>query len=243
MSGYLRCCGSLALALVLLVAPHSRGGPEQAVCRLASHGGSATVIWTEPGRSYLLSCAHCFEGADRLKPVRVDIPWTYPGPAIPAQIRLVAIDYQADLALLEIDQGPLPVVCVVAAEPHTLRDCLSIGYAEMQLPARQIAVYVLRDDGQIVWTQGKPIEGQSGGALVERATGQLVGVVHGYSTAPVLRGMFVAPGQIRAFLRRVQSGAPLASPSIPAPRRWLPAPPAPYRSPIPGGSGTCPPTG
>src|SRR5262245_52088315 len=69
-----------------LSTPQAHAGPERAVVRLPSHGGSGTVIATTQNRTFILSCAHAFQGGDALKPIQID------GEQVPAgRPRLVAI--------------------------------------------------------------------------------------------------------------------------------------------------------
>src|SRR5689334_17957136 len=61
----------------------------KAVVRIPSHGASATVIFTEKDRTFLLGCAHAFQGRDRLKPIVLDIPAPAPaGKEVACDIRL-----------------------------------------------------------------------------------------------------------------------------------------------------------
>lgn len=77
-----------------------------AVVRVPSHGASATVIATRAGKSLLLGCAHAFEGPARQSPIRLDVPARSHQARPWAKCRLVDIDYQADLSLVELDDGP-----------------------------------------------------------------------------------------------------------------------------------------
>src|SRR5207302_6420338 len=98
------------LALAVCRAPASeppRYHPSLAVVRIKSHGASGTVIATAPGKSYILSCAHMFAGpADYKKPLRLDGPRQPHAEAKRAACRVLAVDAQADLSLLEHDNGP-----------------------------------------------------------------------------------------------------------------------------------------
>src|SRR5947209_9159218 len=68
-----------------------------AVVRIPSHGASATVIYTEHGKTLLLGCGHAYQGQDRFKRMTLDIPCATPGPIQQVGIQLVEVDYEADL--------------------------------------------------------------------------------------------------------------------------------------------------
>jgi hypothetical protein len=206
---------------------------RHAVVRVKSHGGSATVIATGPGRTLFLSAAHMFEGRDRTKPIVLDAP--APATSAPQRYgtRVIDVDHQHDLALFELYAGPLPYVAPVAPLSQlTSRTCLSVGYDEQVLsPTMRPANIVRQDRGDgFTLTTERPWHGRSGGALIDEASGQLVGVVSGYSgprnhqeTWPGGQGIYAGHGAIVTFLRRngyEATGSPL-----------LPAGSAPYRPP------------
>src|SRR5262249_3155071 len=115
----------LSIAILCLLsalagcAPRARAAssPEElanAVVRLPSQRVGATVISPQVGRSLMLGCAHAFRGSDRQKPIVVDAP--NPAACQPKKVgvRLLAVDYQADLSLIELGDGPLPYVAPAA---------------------------------------------------------------------------------------------------------------------------------
>src|SRR5262249_58085407 len=95
-------------------APAGMAAPPDGVVRIASHGASASVIFTESGRTLLLTCGHAFGPAGRDREIQLDVPTPDPGQPKHAPIRLVAVDMQMDLALIELGEGPLPYVIAVA---------------------------------------------------------------------------------------------------------------------------------
>src|SRR5262245_64099876 len=100
----IRLFALLPIAALVLAAGHgqTRAVPPlaaHAVVRIPSHGASATVIETRAGSSLLLGCAHAFQGADRYKPIHLDVPVPGAGGPRQAAIRLLDIDYDADLSL------------------------------------------------------------------------------------------------------------------------------------------------
>jgi hypothetical protein len=207
---------ALAVLAVALPATPCQAGPEDAVVRQKSHGASCTVIWTGPGKSFLLGCAHAYTDQQekpsaeaRSRPIVLDLPWPRgqvcqnPG----AHARLVKIDYRLDLSLLELPDGPLPFVCPVALEGTRATECITAGYPEMRMPMSAIPADVVPcpfegypDAWAVTWTRQRPREGRSGGALIDRRTGCLVGVTQGYLTQAPYRGMYVSLSAVRKFL-------------------------------------------
>ena len=196
----------LCLAAVLGTALPLAAEPPDAVVRLPSHGASGTVIYTERGRSLILSCAHAFEGAARATPVTLDVPCLRPGPPRPGRIKLLAVDYGLDLSLLELNDGPLDFVCPVAPSGHRPGRCLSVGYDEMRLPAKRASATLLGSNRGITFTREIPWHGRSGGALIDRDAGCLIGVVQGYEVGGERRGLYVSHEAILKFLRNRLEG-------------------------------------
>jgi hypothetical protein len=219
----------VALWAVLPVAAE----PADAVVRLPSHGASGTVIHTEKGRSLILSCAHAFEGLARATPIQLDVPCRNPGSPRSGRIRLLAVDYRLDLSLLELNDGPLDYVCPVAPAGYRPGRCLSVGYDEMRLPARQAMATLLGSDRGITFTREIPWHGRSGGGLIDRDAGCLIGVVQGYEVGGERRGLYVSHEAILKFLKSLPS-PPLRE------RILLPSPPV-FRGRGVGGEGVEPP--
>ncbi len=192
----------LGLLVVFWAALPAAADPADAVVRLPSHGASGTVIHTEKGRSLILSCAHAFEGQARTTPIQLDVPCRNPGPPRPGRIRLLAVDYRLDLSLLELNDGPLDYVCPVAPAAHRPGRCLSVGYDEMRLPAQRASATLLGSDRGITFTREIPWHGRSGGALLDRDAGCLIGVVQGYEVGGERRGLYVSHAAILEFLRK-----------------------------------------
>jgi hypothetical protein len=189
--------------------------PADAVVRIVSHGGSGTVIKVENGKSLILSCGHLFldERTDRpdpkalARPLAIDAPSPAPtGQVARVGVRLIDVDFQADLCLLEMGTE-LPYVCPIAPPGTHARHLLSVGFDLMKLPAvRQSNTPLGTNDGW-TWTRERPIPGRSGGALIDRDTNTLVGVCHGYTIEPGGgRGMYVPLAAIHAFLGKQAGG-------------------------------------
>jgi hypothetical protein len=227
----------VAALVLLLPACGNRAGaaPEEAVVRIPSHGCSGTVIQTGPGRSLVLTCAHAFRGADRAKALTLDVPTDRPqGSTRPAAMRLLAVDYDLDLTLIELAAGPLPFVAPVAPADHRLSATLvSAGYDEMRLPATVRRATPVAAAATVLFTRERPWHGRSGGALLDGP--YLVGTVIGYETGGERRGIYTSHAAVRRFLARTLPGAS-------APETFLDATPLPSRpwlrpaEPCPGGS-------
>jgi hypothetical protein len=193
--------------------PPSSANVAQAVVRIPSHGASATVIETRQGHTLLLGCAHAFEGSDRQRPIHLDIPATNAGKPRQAAIRLLDIDYQADLSLMLLSDGPLEYVATVAPAGHVPgKSILSVGYDEMRWPAQAMAATILGTSATITFTRERPGHGRSGGALLDADRGWLIGVVQGYEVTGQRRGLYVSHGAILRFLARQR---PKETPSTP----------------------------
>jgi Trypsin-like peptidase domain len=177
-----------------------------AVVRIPSHGGSATVILSQAGKSYLLCCSHCFRGEAARPgggPIELDVPAAKARRQSTAQCRLVDIDDATDLALLELDDGPLDYIAPVAPSDRLPgRNLVSVGYDDMQTPATVQAASIVAVKADRTFTREKPWHGRSGGALLDRDSGQLIGVVQGYEIQPGGRGIYASHGAILRFLGR-----------------------------------------
>lgn len=190
----------LWLALVSLAADPQT--TPYAVVRIPSHGASATVIHTENGRSLILGCAHAYEGSSRNKKHALDVH--RPDGQQPAQnaaIKLLAVDYKADLSLVELADGPLTYVAPVAAAGHRpARQAISAGFDNMKTPITIRTATILTTTGGTTYTRERPWHGRSGGALLDGQTGELIGVVQGYEVDGP--GMYVSHATVLAFLSR-----------------------------------------
>ncbi len=230
-------CKTGSLLLLLLCTSAYAANEQWAVVRIPSHGASATVIATQPGRTWLLGCGHAYQGADRNKPMAFDIATMRPAQPKKVSSHLLTVDYQLDLSLVLLDEGPLEFVAKVAPPGHDPRghQILSCGFDEMKFPMHQEPATILRDDGHIWWTKEMPWHGRSGGGLLDMTSGCLIGVVSGYDLPhpgyrshpndPACHGMYVDLRSIHTFLTRYNSGGasstpqpkPLSQPLIPRP--------------------------
>jgi len=204
----------LALFLLLCLPPAAPAQlapePALAVVRIRSHGASATVIATAPGRSWILGCCHMFFGKGEqldpqalAQPLKVDGP---PQPYAPAQLtraRLVAYDARADLSLIELNNGPFYFIPVAPAGHRPSRNVWSLGYDRMQWPITARTARILGSDGHTTYTLEKPWHGRSGGGLIDADARVLIGVVQGYEDGPppYQRGLYVAHETILRFLQ------------------------------------------
>jgi hypothetical protein len=173
------------------------GDAIRAVVRVPSHGGSATIIATEQGNTYLLTAAHLFESAQG----RTNDPIVIDGEDVPlGTARRIGINPEADLALIQLSAGPAKHVAPVALTPTKAKHLLSVGYDEMRVPSTKQACTLLFTSQGIFFTRERPWHGRSGGALLDLDTGYVVGVVSGYETTPPYAGIYVSQTAIRQFL-------------------------------------------
>lgn len=197
----------LVVALVALqLAGDATSAPPRAVVRLTSHGASGTVVSTGPGLTWVLTCAHAFQGPYRTRRIVVDAPAPRGGAARSGGIRLVRADDRLDLALVELRAGPLPFCCPIAPPGHRAGRLASVGYAGMRRPA---SVRIATPAGATIneqFTRERPAHGMSGGALVDVDAGALVGTTIGFETAPPGRGVYTSLRAIHAFLGTGNNG-------------------------------------
>lgn len=178
-----------------------------AVVRLPSHGASATIIETRRGRTLLLGCGHAFAGLGRRKPLVADVPASHPVD-VPkrAGVHLLDVDYDLDLSLVVVDDGPMEFSVAVADPGHTPGPhLLSVGYDEMLWPAQSNAVHLAALTSIVTFTWERPRHGRSGGGLFDVDAGCLIGVVQGYELTAPGRGMYVSHAAILRFLARQQA--------------------------------------
>ena len=91
-----RSAATLCFLLAAATATAGQQDAVRAVVRVPSHGGSATIIATEQGNTYLLTAAHLFaHGAS--DPIVIDGEDAPQGAA-----RRIGIDQEADLALIQL---------------------------------------------------------------------------------------------------------------------------------------------
>lgn len=216
---------ALLVSVCLSVAVSRSDGPAgvppvtYAVVRIKSHGASATVIYTEPGRSLLLGCAHAYRGQGANAKMALDVQSpTTDGRPKRATIKLLAVDHQADLSLVELGDGPLPYVAPVAPAGHRPGRVVSAGYDDMIWPATVRTAHITGSNGLVTYTRERPWHGRSGGGLLDAEKGYLIGVVSGY-TGPSARdkasfaevypgasGIYVSHEAVIKFLKRYNSG-------------------------------------
>ena len=191
-------------------AQHKQTDPSAAVFRMTSHGGSGTWIATGDGWTLGLTCKHCFaDAAAQERIIVIDSPapqhavsnWKLENGrmafadkgADPVGFTLVAVSKDTDLALILYKAGPMPYITPVAVQTAAV-ECWSAGYDKMTdwpaivRPAKITKVggaKMLDQKGgyfvQDTFTDASPFHGRSGGALIDKRTGELVGVVNAYT--------------------------------------------------------------
>ncbi len=221
MKPLLPACG---LALLFLTSARAQTDPTLAVVRIKSHGASATVIATEPGRSWVLGCCHMFFGpGDQVdpraltKPLKLDGPAQTQAPAQLARARVLAFDSRLDLSLLEVENGPFHCIPVAPRGHRPSAHLLSLGYDEMRWPITARAATLLSTSGTTTYTREKPWHGRSGGGLIDAEARVLIGVVQGYESGPppYQRGLYVSHDAILRFLQPHLGRQPGAAPACP----------------------------
>jgi hypothetical protein len=206
--------GLVLAALFILNVParaqqHLARTPDLATVRIKSHGASGTIIETAPGCSYILGCAHMLTDeqgrpspAARAKPIVIDGPRQAHAPAILAEARLVAWDYELDLSLIRLANGPFYYLPVAPEGHRPSPNIWSCGYDEMRWPITKRQATLLSTDGRTTFTREKPWHGRSGGCLADADHRCVIGVVQGYEIRPGARGLYVSHQAVLAFLRR-----------------------------------------
>lgn len=210
----------LAIAAVLAAAATSFAeSPTDAVVRLTSHGASGVVVYSTNRRTLILTAGHAFAGELRARPIIVDAV----GPAAPggadgrAARRVVAVDTQTDLAVVELLVGPLPHVCPVArTDPDARTSLLSVGYDAMRWPATVESASLTSITADVTFTRERPRPGRSGGPLIDTTRGNVVGIVSGYETSGMRRGVYAS----RSACVRILGVADQAGIAPYSPGRW-----------------------
>jgi hypothetical protein len=233
--------------LLLAGAAAVHAGPADAVVRLKSHGGSGTAIATGEGWTLILSCAHCFEGPDRTRPIVLDMPHNAPGLHKKVGVRVLQVGRTetVDLSLIKLNAGPVPYVTPISPLANHPRECWSVGYDELKIPAKCRPARIVGQEGSRTLTDARPWHGRSGGPLIDKETGFLVGVCSAY-TGPSdgveyrrgEHGIYVSLPAIHAFLVKAGVMRPSAGdaedPFAPELRRPRPFPCPGGSCPIPG---------
>lgn len=269
----------LAILLLLFVASSVQADPADAVVRIAvlmdrvpdGRGGwkqtrscgSGTVVNVANGKSMILTVAHLWSDSQENPDPRAytrSIVLDVPAPASGRQgeakvgVRLCALDYRQDLAVIEVN-AELPFVCKVAPLGTHARNLLSAGYDHAsEFPGVRALATPLGTSSGWTWTREIPREGRSGGALIDQDKGLLVGVCHGYQcelNGTNARGMYVPLASVWNFLE-THAGAPTSAKrgDIVDPfgsDSRAPVKPPAYNPPLsfaqPYGAGQCPPSG
>ncbi len=214
----------IATLLLFMLALPVLAAPPDATILFPSHGGSGTVIVTGPGRTLILSAGHMWEGRAVGKKISIEAPDPLPTGVRIVRIRLLAVSHDADLALIELDAGPLAFVSPVAPAGFRPGLCWSVGYDEMRKPFQVRSTRILSSDSSVTWTAERPWHGRSGGSLLDQKTGWLVGAVSGYTgprdhreLSSQGKGVYASHTAILRFLATTTAltiPAPLAPPPV-----------------------------
>jgi len=162
-----------------------------------------------------LGCGHMFldeagrpSEAERLRPFRIDGPPQPYAEKKRAAARLIAVDHDLDLSLIEIDNGPFYFVPVAKPGHKPGKNIWSLGYDNMAWPVTKKSATLLGTSGNTTYTLEKPWHGRSGGGLIDADSRSLIGVVQGYEVWPNPRGLYVSHSAIVRFLERHGKFAP-----------------------------------
>lgn len=196
------------LATLGLLAAHlSAREPVDLPVRIVSHGASGVVVETAPGRTLILSAGHAFTGPGMATPIALDIAQASGEPRArgSGRKRVLAVDERADLALILLESGPFDGARVsLGGQPAAGANCLSLGYDLMRWPAVARPARVVAADALRVYTDTRPVQGRSGGPLLDQATGRLVGLCCGYENNGERRGVYSSARAIARFLESVR---------------------------------------
>jgi hypothetical protein len=153
---------------------------------------------------------------------------------------------QRDLALVEIAAGPMPYVTRVAPAGTRPGLCWSMGYDRMGVPpAWRLEQHMKRPTTVTGYyknetnTRESPVEGRSGGGLIDSQTRTLVGVVSAYQkdrAGRKIRGVYASHSEVLRCLRAwapeaLAASAGWISPAYGGPGGAWPPPPAPALRP------------
>jgi thiol-disulfide isomerase/thioredoxin len=138
--------------------------------------GSGTVIYSEPGKTVILTCGHIFRGFNANSTIEVDLfhsaePQTF-------DAKLIKADLDADIGLISLSE--LTQFPVAPIAPHSVQKgdhVYSIGCGAGNAPSRLQHLVTSTDIFQpdFVECTGMPVQGRSGGGLFTR-DGEVVGV-------------------------------------------------------------------
>lgn len=141
-----------------------------------NEGESTSTAFAVTKDGYLLTCAHCVQGAKTIL-IRVGEK--------EHSASLVDVNYELDLAVLKIDAKNLPAVTLGKdVQVQLAQDVRAIGYplsdvlgSSVKVTRGSVAGFVETDDGQNIQVDVAVNFGNSGGPLVDD-TGTVVGVVN-----------------------------------------------------------------
>lgn len=168
---------------------------REAVVRIASHGASGTVIFSKEGLTKILTCAHAFPNDAEFL---IDCPWDL---ARRKGGKLTKINHRLDLAVIEVAEGPWPVVCPIADKDYKPgKNIWAVGYPEMSWPQTRSATEFLSTDERYYYTKRLPIPGESGGSLVDIDLGVCFAVTKARFDSPLIKyGIYTNLKRIHEF--------------------------------------------
>lgn len=219
----------------------SVGATKDSVVMIPSHGGSGSVIATGQGWTLILSCGHMFEDKkDLLHPITLEMPVPINGSPQKVGVRVVRVDLDSDLSLIQLNYGPVTYVSPVAPAGFSPGLCLSVGYDDMKKPGTWRPAEIVYSTTKYTFTKQRPWHGRSGGGLLDQRTGYLVGVVSGYQGPKNhlerfgnYKGVYASHQSILNFLSTSRvfktDDIPQSQPSLPLPPQMQ----LPWAQPVP----------
>ena len=141
--------------------------------------GTGTIIYSVPGQSLVLTCAHLFAGQDKDAKVEVDVFQNGQARRFPAQIK--GGNHDSDLAVIQIQSAEvLPFVSINAVandvlpqQPATSFGCDN-GRVPSALSTRVLRINQYKGPSNLTCLRD-PVQGRSGGGLFDQQ-GRLLAV-------------------------------------------------------------------
>ena len=141
--------------------------------------GTGTIVYSVPGQSLILTCAHLFADQDESARIEVDVFRNGQVSRFPA--RIVGGDHNADLAVVQIQNASVlpfvsvssPVVSVAPSQPAVSFGCDN-GRIPTSLQTKVLKINQYTGPANLTCARD-PVQGRSGGGLFNQ-NGQLIAV-------------------------------------------------------------------
>ena len=178
-----------------------------AVVRLPANRASAVII--ENGKNYtvILGAAHAFDAntSELGQYVSIDVPYEMGKTGRHEWGILLAVDYQADLALIWLDAHTRCAFHIADNTPNDSAEAWSIGYDSLNWPSvidkTTIVGMTNKFSRPYLMTEHTVVGGRSGGAIVDVKTNRLVAIVYGCESGGQRRGLGNPLSAIKSFMQ------------------------------------------